>query len=158
MQAKVTFYKGIRFKSSLEARWAQRFDELNIEWVYEPKKFLNKDGTCYTPDFFINNNYYIETKCSWENWISQNTKIQKANLWKTVKETGIKLFAVVGYPYEPFVIIRDLTCSNEKQVHYLYTILKASPPEGLTIKITGVQGLIGVRNLREKIKSFINER
>ena len=30
-------YSGITIRSRLEARWAIFFDELDIDWVYEPK-------------------------------------------------------------------------------------------------------------------------
>lgn len=34
-----TEYKGYRFRSRLEARWAVFFDALGVEWVYEPEGF-----------------------------------------------------------------------------------------------------------------------
>ena len=46
-----TKYKGYRFRSRLEARWAVFFDELGIEWEYEPEGFDLGDGTYYLPDF-----------------------------------------------------------------------------------------------------------
>lgn len=46
-----TFYKGYRFRSRVEARWAVFFDALGIEWEYEPEGFVLDDGTCYLPDF-----------------------------------------------------------------------------------------------------------
>ncbi len=36
IQAIETRYKGYRFRSRLEARWAVFFDHLKIEWEYEP--------------------------------------------------------------------------------------------------------------------------
>ena len=36
-----TVYKGYRFRSRLEARWAVFFDALDIEWYYEPEKGFN---------------------------------------------------------------------------------------------------------------------
>ncbi len=47
-----TLYKGIQFRSRLEARWAIFFDELGIEWDYEPETFQTKYGY-YMPDFFL---------------------------------------------------------------------------------------------------------
>lgn len=48
-----TSYKGYRFRSRLEARWAVFFDALNIRWEYEPEGFdLGKYGY-YLPDFFL---------------------------------------------------------------------------------------------------------
>ena len=47
-----TLYKGIQFRSRLEARWAIFFDELGIKWDYEPETFQTKYGY-YMPDFFL---------------------------------------------------------------------------------------------------------
>ena len=47
-----TEYKGYRFRSRLEARWAVFFDEMNIKYEYEPQGFILANGTVYLPDFF----------------------------------------------------------------------------------------------------------
>jgi hypothetical protein len=48
-----TRYKGYRFRSRLEARWAVFFDALDIHWEYEPEGFdLGKAGW-YLPDFWL---------------------------------------------------------------------------------------------------------
>lgn len=46
--AKPTLYKGINFRSRLEARWAAMFNVLGWTWEYEPEC----DGT-YIPDFVL---------------------------------------------------------------------------------------------------------
>src|SRR5436309_154344 len=53
MQAIETHYKGYRFRSRLEARWAVFWDSLGVRWEYEPEGFRFKDGTCYLPDFWL---------------------------------------------------------------------------------------------------------
>ena len=47
-----TKYKGYRFRSRLEARWAVFFDALELDWEYEPQGF-NIDGILYLPDFKV---------------------------------------------------------------------------------------------------------
>ncbi len=47
-----TQYKGYRFRSRLEARWAVFFDAMGIEWEYEPEGFETKHGR-YLPDFYL---------------------------------------------------------------------------------------------------------
>lgn len=47
-----TEYKGYRFRSRLEARWAVFFDALGIEWEYEKEGFSLPEGY-YLPDFWI---------------------------------------------------------------------------------------------------------
>jgi hypothetical protein len=48
-----TEYKGYRFRSRLEARWAVCFDKLGLEWVYESEGFVLDDGITYLPDFYL---------------------------------------------------------------------------------------------------------
>lgn len=48
-----TQYKGYRFRSRLEARWAVFFEYLFIEWEYEKEGYVLDDGTMYLPDFWI---------------------------------------------------------------------------------------------------------
>ncbi len=58
-----TKYKGYRFRSRLEARWAVYFDALRLEWVYEPEGYTLADGTNYLPDFWIPSwNSFVEVK------------------------------------------------------------------------------------------------
>lgn len=48
-----TVYKGYRFRSRLEARWAVYFDALGVAWEYEKEGFdLGEDGW-YLPDFWL---------------------------------------------------------------------------------------------------------
>lgn len=47
-----TKYKGYRFRSRLEARWAVFFDELGLPWEYEKEGF-NYNGIYYLPDFYF---------------------------------------------------------------------------------------------------------
>ena len=48
-----TRYKGYRFRSRLEARWAVFFDTLGIVWEYEPEGFELQNQMYYLPDFRI---------------------------------------------------------------------------------------------------------
>lgn len=62
-----TRYKGYRFRSRLEARWAVFFDAMGWQWEYEPEGFELKNGEWYLPDFRINLHgakHYIEVKGS----------------------------------------------------------------------------------------------
>lgn len=48
-----TEYKGYRFRSRMEARWAVFMDAASIRWVYEPDAYDLGNGTCYLPDFYL---------------------------------------------------------------------------------------------------------
>ncbi|MFJ4925324.1 hypothetical protein [Streptomyces sp. NPDC088736] len=47
-----TRYKGYRFRSRLEARWAVFMDHLDVDWEYEPQGYV-VDGRPYLPDFLV---------------------------------------------------------------------------------------------------------
>lgn len=58
-----TTYKGIEFRSKLEAKYAQALDRLSIVWEYEGHGFVFDDGTCYAPDFYMPEiDTYLEVK------------------------------------------------------------------------------------------------
>lgn len=57
-----TQYKGYRFRSRLEARWAVFFDSLDVEWEYEKEGF-DLGTERYLPDFWLpTQNVWIEIK------------------------------------------------------------------------------------------------
>lgn len=55
------WYSGVKFRSSLEARWAVFFDHAGIGWEYEPEGFVIA-GQPYRPDFLLNSGTWIEVK------------------------------------------------------------------------------------------------
>ena len=58
-----TEYKGYRFRSRLEARWAVFFDALHIKYEYEPEGFRVGEAKAYLPDFFLPElSTYVEIK------------------------------------------------------------------------------------------------
>lgn len=58
MNAIETVYRGIRFRSRLEAKWAVFFDAIGWKWQYEPVDFNG-----YIPDFIIPaHNLLVEVK------------------------------------------------------------------------------------------------
>lgn len=48
-----TIYRGYRFRSRLEARWAVFFDAVGLPFEYEKEGFTLDDGTRYLPDFWL---------------------------------------------------------------------------------------------------------
>lgn len=58
-----THYKGYRFRSRLEARWAVFFDAVGVRFEYEQQGFKLNDGTFYLPDFYLpDQDSYVEIK------------------------------------------------------------------------------------------------
>ncbi len=48
-----THYKGYRFRSRLEARWAVFFDTLGVDWEYEKEGYDLGPAGLYLPDFWL---------------------------------------------------------------------------------------------------------
>ncbi|MBX8476970.1 hypothetical protein K5D38_19535 [Pseudomonas cichorii] len=61
LKAIQTRYKGHKFRSRLEARWAVFFDAAGIKWIYEQEGFL-VNNTPYLPDFYLPELGYFEVK------------------------------------------------------------------------------------------------
>jgi hypothetical protein len=58
-----TEYKGYRFRSRLEARWAVFFDTLGVRYEYEKEGFELEDVGRYLPDFWLPDlNLWLEIK------------------------------------------------------------------------------------------------
>ena len=58
-----TRYKGYRFRSRLEARWAVFFDALGVQWDYEIEGFELGIAGRYLPDFYLPQiGTYVEIK------------------------------------------------------------------------------------------------
>lgn len=80
-----TVYKGYRFRSRLEARWACFFDALGIEWRYEHQDYMLESGVRYLPDFWLPvQRRWIEIKGQ----VPSKEELEKARL----------LYRYTGYP------------------------------------------------------------
>jgi hypothetical protein len=53
LKAIETRYKGYRFRSRLEARWAVYLDTVGLNYEYEPEGFTLENGEQYLPDFWL---------------------------------------------------------------------------------------------------------
>jgi hypothetical protein len=61
-----TRYKGYRFRSRLEARWAVFFDTLGVRWEYEKEGFDLGPAGWYLPDFWLPDlEVWLEVKGVW---------------------------------------------------------------------------------------------
>lgn len=96
MKPIATTYKGHRFRSRLEARWAVFFDTTGIKWDYEAQGYELEDGSLYLPDF----------------WISEQ------NCWVEIKGTRPRYDDDSGWE-DDFVKAILLARSSKKRVYYL---------------------------------------
>ena len=53
IQAKKVCYRGIQYRSTLEAKTAQSLDNLGIPYQYEPDGYQLTNGVWYKPDFYL---------------------------------------------------------------------------------------------------------
>lgn len=105
IQAIETRYKGYRFRSRLEARWAVFFDAVGLEWIYEPEGFDLGDTTgWYLPDFKVRysasgNWQWIEVKPEAPT-VDEYLKIADLH-YKSQKEPRTESVILCGYPGRP---------------------------------------------------------
>lgn len=88
-----TVYKGYRFRSRLEARWAVFLDSLNFTFVYEPDGY-DLDGTWYLPDFWV-----PEWKAFLEIKPQAPTQEQMEKCQNLSNLTGHKTLLIAGQPW-----------------------------------------------------------
>lgn len=102
-----TQYRGYRFRSRLEARWAVFFDAMGIKWVYEPEGF-NIDGLYYLPDFLLPQiSTYAEVK---PHGLSDE-EIRKVNA--LALESGSKVIMLVDVPNDSEIYVVADPCTVE---------------------------------------------
>lgn len=62
--AVAAMYSGIRFRSTLEARWAHFYDCLGWDWDYEPAQYPVCEGRGYVPDLYVVGYGWVEVKAA----------------------------------------------------------------------------------------------
>lgn len=87
MKSIETYYKGYKFRSRLEARWAVFFDACGVKWEYEPEGFVWDDGMTYLPDFLLHD---VRLKTDKGEPLDENDlflppDIRRGDLWVEVK-------------------------------------------------------------------------
>jgi hypothetical protein len=139
-----TEYKGYRFRSRLEARWAVIFDWMDVSWRYEPQGFeLPKSGR-YLPDFLLPD---------FEAILSQTTPKRASGLWIEVKggdparDERAKSRELAWESDRPVAIL----CSvGEDDPSFLYPHHGRQPMESTTVNILSY---ITAHNFRQTVFS-----
>lgn len=94
-----TEYKGYRFRSRLEARWAVFFDTGGIEYQYEPEGYETEAGK-YLPDFFLPElDVHVEVKGQREGYEREVLRIKDFIKW--------------GGPIRRVVILSDIPARTD---------------------------------------------
>lgn len=112
-----TTYKGIPFRSRLEARWAVFFDEMGIEYTYEARPFTMRYGIRYLPDFTLTNVHWRGEYA--EHYTGKPgqpvyVEIKGADFWDEIRSsderTKIELFAQSS----PMLVLGNLPYDLDK--------------------------------------------
>lgn len=123
-----TKYKGYRFRSRLEARWAVFFDAMGIEYQYEPEGY-ELDGLRYLPDFWLPDRrhkydgagFWIEIKPGKLN------PVEAEKIKRLVEHTGHHAYALAGniglgeYRVSKWALKRatgEVWCVHEDDIDY----------------------------------------
>src|ERR1700722_16872373 len=85
MKSIPTVYKGIAFRSRLEATWAAYFDALELAWSYEQEGYRLQRDIGYLPDFHLFQPHY-EHELFVECKPPSNESVRKAGIF--VMESG----------------------------------------------------------------------
>lgn len=94
-----THYKGYRFRSRLEARWAVFLSSLGYSWEYEKEGYVI-NGRPYLPDFWIP--VITQREDGWGIWIEikpcELTCDQNSLLAELARQGGHHVYAICGSP------------------------------------------------------------
>ncbi|MGK8893723.1 hypothetical protein [Burkholderia gladioli] len=96
-----TLYKGCRFRSRFEARWAVFFDALDIQWEYVPETFELKNGVQITPAFWLplhksGYGFWVDTPPTYANCCRQ----REQHMALLAAESGSHAYLMWGTPSE----------------------------------------------------------
>ena len=97
-----TYYRGIKFRSKNEAKWACFFDNAKIKYEYEPRLFIGWTGAYYKPDFYLPDyKKYAEVK-SYPDAIQEKDMAEKLNSVIDYQATDVSkgLLLLGSFPYD----------------------------------------------------------
>lgn len=97
-----TFYKGCKFRSRLEARWAVFFDSLKIIWEYEKEGFVMTTGETYLPDFWL-----PQLDCFFEVKGAEPTDIERKKAFRLSAEACKLVVMASGTMSTEELIVKD---------------------------------------------------
>jgi len=125
-----TEYKGYKFRSRLEARWAVFFDAIGSKWKYEAEGY-EIEGVRYLPDFEIeneDNKFFIEIK---PNFITEEEE-RKAELLSIAYGGIVAIFKndpfeIINNPESAIVYLSDGTTATASR-NLIYLLVGALKP------------------------------
>lgn len=159
LKAIETNYRGYKFRSRLEARWAVYLDTVGFKWEYETEGF-DLEGESYLPDFLINLGYHqvwLEIKREPASWSlldnpgkDYEVEIRKAK--KLAYYTRIDVLFGFGLPSNYcFYGVSYEECCHWEYFTFSYGLM---PFTYFCGKQKHERGLIAARSARFEFESF----
>ena len=98
-----TVYKGHRFRSRLEARWAVWLDNIGWTWEYEPQGYDLGGGDLYLPDFKVSaparRDYETDGPVFWlEIKAGKPSEDELRKAMKLAQQSGMSCLFGIGIP------------------------------------------------------------
>lgn len=100
-----TEYKGYRFRSRLEARWAVFFDACGVRWEYEPEGFDLGDGLYYLPDFLLHDVLFRDSDKLHDLWVEVKGQMTVHDAEKIIKFANCR---DVGNVDNPTLVVTNI--------------------------------------------------
>lgn len=110
-----TRYKGYRFRSRLEARWAVFFDALGVPWEYEAEGYELGGGLRWLPDFVVG-----DARVPFEIKPKGNEGDAVKKVSRYVTKTGQAAFVLVGAP--GLCARPDVPCFDDCDCHKILCV------------------------------------
>jgi hypothetical protein len=119
IEAIPTTYKGVQFRSRLEARWAVFFDFVGIKWQYEPRVLDVSWDSVYIPDFWLPHPIEDFAAEGWGFWMEVKPTVELAeglsltklmDVCKSTKHNGL---VFIGRPLPGEYEVWKITVGNE---------------------------------------------
>lgn len=129
-----TKYNDVIYSCRIHARWAIFFDLLNWKFDYKPQNFRFKDGTKYTPDFYlIKHNSFVQVRNV--EYLNETDVISNLKIAKEFKKPVLLLNTEINsestFQFKPRNIIELGIFQNEvpNLIFSTQSVEKISPSE-----------------------------
>jgi DNA-directed RNA polymerase subunit RPC12/RpoP len=155
-----TEYNGYLFRSKLEAHWAVFFDELGLDYLYEPEGFQLEEHN-YLPDFLFPEGFFLyDTKKYLKKiWLEVKPVIkirdrEQEKIYDFVNQTGFDLILLSGSPGIKSAKCLWITKNDEQIIEKKVKFLMSPTGKLGLISEDFFSGIIGDRE-KQKIKGYL---
>lgn len=148
-----TEYKGYKFRSRLEARWAVFFDACNAEWEYEPEGFDLGNGIYYLPDFLIHNVAFLHhSEYKIDLWVEVKGQLTDTDRAKIEKFSKVAFNSNITPCENPILVVSKIPEGEkffelcDSVFDMAYANEKVEPFNLFTVDGDYYSSILGIRN------------